>query len=314
LNERNLVICDREIRYADSLGENLSMRQDLAVKVYVCSSLEKVSQLSERKTIHLFVVDEGYTYKERSEIEANQVFVLGRGRVTDLGEEECQIGKYQCADKIIREIFEVYIDKTKENVVRSMRKTQARLVAVYSPIRRVGKTTFALALGKECAKKKRVLYLNLEEYAGMTVEEGLTLGDIIYYMKQGNGNLAIRLQAAVRKNEELDYLIPIPMLQDIKEVSAKEWEMLLKELVENSKYEMVILDMSESLQGFYHILERCNRIYMPILEDQISQNKLKQYDENLKHLNLEKIERKTSRFVLPEKIEEYAGARAKEEL
>ena len=314
MNERNLVICDREIRYADSLGENLSMRQDLAVKVYVCSSLEKVSQLSERKTIHLFVVDEGYTYKERSEIEANQVFVLGRGRVTDLGEEECQIGKYQCADKIIREIFEVYIDKTKENVVRSMRKTQARLVAVYSPIRRVGKTTFALALGKECAKKKRVLYLNLEEYAGMTVEEGLTLGDIIYYMKQGNGNLAIRLQAAVRKNEELDYLIPIPMLQDIKEVSAKEWEMLLKELVENSKYEMVILDMSESLQGFYHILERCNRIYMPILEDQISQNKLKQYDENLKHLNLEKIERKTSRFVLPEKIEEYAGARAKEEL
>ena len=314
MNERNLVICDREIRYADSLGENLSMRQDLAVKVYVCSSLEKVSQLSERKPIHLFVVDEGYTYKERSEIEANQVFVLGRGRVTDLGEEECQIGKYQCADKIIREIFEVYIDKTKENVVRSMRKTQARLVAVYSPIRRVGKTTFALALGKECAKKKRVLYLNLEEYAGMTVEEGLTLGDIIYYMKQGNGNLAIRLQAAVRKNEELDYLIPIPMLQDIKEVSAKEWEMLLKELVENSKYEMVILDMSESLQGFYHILERCNRIYMPILEDQISQNKLKQYDENLKHLNLEEIERKTSRFVLPEKIEEYAGARAKEEL
>lgn len=314
MNERNLVICDREIRYADSLGENLSLREDLAVRVYVCSSLEKVSELSKEKPIHLFVVDEGYTYKERSQIDAKQVFVLGRGRVTDLGDEECQVGKFQCADEIIREIFEVYIDKTKENVMRSMRKDRARLVAVYSPIHRLGKTTFAIALGRECAKKKRVLYLNLEEYASLIGEEGLNLGDILYYMKQGNGNLGIRLQAAVRKSEELDYLMPIPISQDLKEVSEKEWEMLLKELVENSTYELVILDVGESLQGLFGILERCDRVYMPVLEDEISQNKLRQYDENVKQLNLEKIERITCRFVMPEQVEEYAKVRAKEEI
>ena len=314
MNERNLVICDREIRYADSLGENISMREDLAVRVYVCSGLDKVTELAEERPIHLFLVDEGYTYQERNQIEANQVFVLGRGRVTDLGDEEWQVGKYQCADEIVREIFEVYIDKTKENIVRSMKKDRARLVAVYSPIHRVGKTTFAIALGKECAEKKKVLYLNLEEYAGVPEGEGLTLGDVLYYMRQGKGNLSIRLQAAVRKNGELDYLMPIPIVQDLKEVSEKEWEILLKELVENSMYEMVILDVGESVQGLFRILEKCNRIYMPILEDEISQNKLKQYDENLKQLNLEKIERTTTRFVIPEPIEEYARARAKEEI
>ena len=314
MNERNLVICDREIRYADSLGENISMREDLAVRVYVCSSLEKVSELSAEKPIHLFVVDEGYTYKERNQIEANQVFVLCRGRVTDLGEEECQVRKYQCADEIIREIFEVYIDKTKENVMRSMKKDRARLVAVYSPIHRLGKTSFAIALGRECAKEKRVLYLNMEEYAGMSGGEVLTLGDLLYYMKQGNGNLGIRLQAAVRKNEDLDCLLPIPISQDLKEVSEKEWEMLLKELMENSTYELIILDVGESVQGLYNILKRCDRIYMPILEDHISQNKLKQYDDNLKLLNLEKIERITCRFVMPQQVEEYAKVRAKEEI
>lgn len=314
MNERNLVICDREIRYADSLGENISMREDLAVRVYVCSNLEKVSEFLKEKPIHLFVVDEGYTYDERSQIEANQVFVLCRGRVTDLGDEECQVGKYQCADEIIREIFEVYIDKTKENVMRSMRKDRARLLAVYSPIHRLGKTTFAIALGRECAKKKRVLYLNLEEYAGLTGEEGLNLGDLFYYMKQGNGNLGIRLQAAVRKMEEMDYLMPIPVSQDLKEVSGNEWNMLLNEIAENSTYELVILDVGESLQGLFGILERCDRIYMPILDDEISQNKLKQYDENLKQLNLEKIERVTCRFVMPEQVEEYAKVRAKEEI
>ena len=313
MNERNLVICDREIRYADSLGENISMRDDLAVRVYVCSNLEKVTELSEERPIHLFIVDERYTYQERKQVEANQVFVLCRGVVADLGNEECQVAKYQCADEIIREIFEAYIERTKEHVVRCKKKDRARLVAVYSPIHRLGKTTFAIALGKECAKKKRVLYLNLEEYAGMAGEAGLTLGDIFYYMQQGNGNLALRLQAAVRKNEELDYVMPIPMLQDLKDISEKEWEMFLKELVENSSYEMVILDISESVQGIYRILEMCNRIYMPVLEDSISQNKIKQYDDNLKHLHLEKIQRITSRFVMPEQIEEYARARAKEE-
>lgn len=314
MNERNLVICDREIRYATGLGENISSCDDLAVKVYVCSSLDKVVELSESKTIHLFVVEEGYTYDERSQIEAEQVFVLGRGRVADLGEEECPIWKYQCADEIIREMFEVYVDKTKKNVMRSVRKERARLVAVYSPIHRIGKTTFALALGKECAMKKRVLYLNLEEYASMEEEAGLNLGDILYYMKQGNGNLGIRLQAAVRKNEELNYLAPIPILQDMKEVTENEWEMLISELVENSTYDLIILDMSESVQGIYRILERCDRIYMPVSEDRISQSKLKQYDENVKQLKLEKIERITCRFVMPEQVEEYAKIRAKEEI
>ena len=314
MNERNLVICDREIRYADSLGENISMREDLAVKVYVCSNLENVLRLSDERKIHLFVVDEGYSYKERNQIEANQVFVLGRGRVTDLGDEECQVRKYQCADEIIREIFETYTDKTKENVMRISKKEKARLIAVYSPIHRLGKTTFATALGKECARKKRVLYLNLEEYAGKNEAEGLNLGDILYYLKQGKCNLGIRLQAAVKKNEELDYLLPIPIARDLKEVSESDWELLLTEIVENSTYELVILDMSESVQGLYKILQRCDRIYMPVLEDEISQSKIKQYDDNLKQLNLDKLERKTSRFVMPEMVEEYAKKRAKEEI
>ena len=200
------MICDREIRYANGLGENISEREDLAVKVYVCSSFEHVLELEQAKKIHIFIVDEEITYAQRTQIGANQVFVLARGKVADLGEEEWPIGKYQCADEIIRQVFEFYVDRTKENVMRCMNKERARMVAVYSPIHRVGKTTFALALGRECAKSKKVLYLNLEEYAGMEVSQdtNMNLGDLLYYLRQGNGNLGIRLQAAVKEDEGLD--------------------------------------------------------------------------------------------------------------
>lgn len=314
MKERNLVICDREIRYASILGENISMREELAVKVHVCSNLDKVRMLSEEKPIHILVVDEEYSHKKRNEIVANQVFVLCKEHVTDLGEEECQIGKYQCADDIIREIFEVYIDRTKENMMRCKRKDRARLVAVYSPIHRLGKTRFAMALGTTCASKKKVLYINLEEYSGMAEAEGLCLGDMLYYIKQGNGNLEIRLQATIKKMGEMDCIKPLLISQDLKEVSQTEWEELLDHVLQHSIYELVILDVSESVQGLWSILQLCDRVYMPILEDDISRRKLQQYERTIEQLNLEKLERITYRFVMPEQIEEYAKARAKEEM
>ena len=315
MSDKNVVICDREIRYANGLGENISEREDLAVKVYVCSSFEHVLELEQAKKIHIFIVDEEITYAQRTQIGANQVFVLARGKVADLGEEEWAIGKYQCADEIIRQVFEFYVDRTKENVMRCMNKERARLVAVYSPIHRVGKTTFALALGRECAKSKKVLYLNLEEYAGMEVSQdtNMNLGDLLYYLRQGNGNLGIRLQAAVKEQEGLDVVPPIPVVLDLKEVTWEEWEALITQLLENSLYEMVVLDVGESVQGLFPLLELCDRVYMPVLDDEISRRKVKQYQDNVEQLKLEKLKRITYQFVMPQNPEGFARILMKEE-
>lgn len=315
MSEKNLVICDQEIRYANGLGENIAEREDLAVKVYVCSNFEHVLELAMDKRIHIFIVDEQFAYAERAQVDANQIFVLARGKVADLGEEEWAVGKYQCADEIIREVFEFYIDRTKENVMRSVKKECAKLLAVYSPIHRIGKTSFAMALGTECAKRKRVLYLNLEEYAGFDVaqNEELNLGDLLYYLRQGNGNLGIRLKSATKTIENMDVISPIPIVLDLKEVTWEEWEMLIKEILEHSLYELVILDVGESIQGLFHLLELCDRVYMPVLDDDISTKKMQQFQWILEQLKLEKLKRITYQFVMPQNIEEFARIQMKEE-
>ena len=315
MNEKNVVICDHEIRYANGLGENIAERDDLAVKVYVCSNFERVMELSKDKKIHILIVDEKFTYPERTQICANQIFVLARGKVSDLGTEEWAISKYQCADEIIREVFEFYVDRTKENVMRIVNKDRAKLLAVYSPIHRIGKTSFAMALGKECAKKKKVLYLNLEEYSGIHVEreEELNLSDLLYYLKQGNGNLGIRLKSAVKKMEQLDVIFPIPIVLDFKEVTWKEWEVLMEQILENSPYEIVILYVGESIQGLFQLLEMCDRVYMPVLNDDVSACKIQQYQKNLEQLKLEKLKQNTYQFVMPLNLEEFAKIRMKEE-
>ena len=315
LTERNLVICDKEFRYANRLAKNIEMREELAVKLYVCTELKHVMSLAKERKIHLLIIDDIYSYEERKSILANHIFVLSKNQVNDIGEEEVAIRKYQCADSIIQEIFETYMEKTKENMIRPMRNGAPKILAVYSPIHRTGKTTFAIALGQEYAKQKKTLYINQEEYAGFddALDEGLNLGDLLYYIKQGHGNLGIRLQSAIKKKKDLDIISPIPISLDLKEISEQEWRMLLEQIVENSAYEYIILDVGESVQGIFQLLELCDRIYMPIQKDEISQRKIRRYEENIRRLGCEKVSRITSQFVLPDNIEEYAKIRAKEE-
>lgn len=315
MNEKNLVICDSEVRYANGLGDNIAERGDLAVKVYICSDLKHVQEFVKEKRIHIFIVDEQFAYDKRTQIKATQSFVLTRGKVKDLGEEEWEVGKYQCADEIIREIFEHYTERTKENIMRVRVKEKARLLAVYSPVHRIGKTSFALALGKECAKERKTLYLNLEEYSGMVQEKEseMNLGDLLYYLKQGNENLGFRLQSAIRQEEGLDIISPIPMALDLKEISWPEWEQFLNRILEDSPYELVILDIGESIQGLFQMLELCDRIYMPVTDDDRAVQKVRQFEKNLEQLKLDRIGRITYRFVMPPKLEEFAKMRMREE-
>ena len=313
MNEKNIVICDGDFRYADSLARNICGRKELAVNVHICKNLQEVRKLSKKKTIHIFITGEQYTQEKNQEVKSEQTFVLGKDSAEDLGEATA-VYKYQNADEIIRIILERYVAKTKENVTRSVCKDRTKFIAVYSPIHRIGKTHFALELGKAYAKKGRTLYLNMEEYGGFTEEDGsLNLGDLLYYIKQGNKNLGIRLGSSVKKMEELDYVLPIPMVPDLKEVTCEEWRELLQQIAESGSYEVIILEPGEGVQGLFPFLELCDRVYMPILEDEVSKRKVQQYLRNIEKLGLEQLKTNTYQFVMPEDIQKYAKWRVKEE-
>jgi indolepyruvate ferredoxin oxidoreductase beta subunit len=95
--------------------------------------------------------------------------------------------------------------------------------------------------------------------------------------------------------------------------TQEEWEALITQLLENSLYEMVVLDVGESVQGLFPLLELCDRVYMPVLEDENSRRKLKQYQDNVEQLKLEKLNRITYQFVMPQNPEKLAKILTKEE-
>ncbi len=139
------------------------------------------------------------------------------------------------------------------------------------------------------------------------------LGDALYYTKQENSNFGLRLRMLVRTIDELDYVPPMPVNLDIKEVLWEEWKELFKHIVENSVYEVILLDIGESVQGLLKMLDLCDRIYMPVLEDEVSQGKFRQYEDNLQRLQLERIMEKTYTFVGLQDVDNIVRQLVKEE-
>ncbi len=318
MNEKNLVICDKVLRYAKGLSENIFARNEFSLRVHICTSLESVLQFKKEREIHLLIIDDSFSYAEREQVHAEQTFILTKETCPDLGEGEKEIYKYQSADKILAEVFETYYERTNTNILKYVKKERKKLITVYSPIQRIGKTTFAIALGRELAKSRRTLYLNLESYAdigGRFVKaEGRNLGDLLYYMHQEGGNMSMRISTTVLKMENLDYIPPFLLNQDIKDITPNEWQRFLTIILEDSIYETVILDLSDSIQGLPELLQCSDKIYMPILEDSISKKKINLFDEMMGKMQLRDLREKTCRFTAEDDMAACAKRIAQEEM
>ncbi len=317
MEEKNLVVCDRDSRYANGLAENISERKELALHVYVCTGMSGAGNFMEGKKTDIFIVDESFPQKERQEMQASQIFVLTKDGCKDLGENEKAIFKFQSADKILGDVFETYYNRTNSSILKDVKKSKQRVIAVYSPIYRIGKTTFALSLGEEIAKTEKVLYLNLEAFPDVNSRlpkvEGKNLGDLLYYMRQDVQDVAMRVVGMIEKRGEMDVLPPILNYSDLKGVAYEDWKALIEQVLHDTAYETVILDLSDGIQGFFQVLNLCDLIYMPVLEDEISQAKVRQFEYNLSLHQMTDIKDRIRTFLVAEDMKSCAIQLVKEE-
>lgn len=302
---KNFVICDREKQYAKNLLQIFSSKHEEGIRLYLFYTMEELQRFALQKKIHILLIAGEYPKKQREEIAAESKYVLLREN-KELPKGECGVFRYQSAEAIWTQIVKKVPVKKRELAVAAA-KTRGDLIGIYSPVHRIGKTRFAIGMGKRLAEKEPVLYLNLAPYSGEALyfsgkPEG-HLGDLLYYLRQEKENLGIRISTIVGQLEKLDYIYPLPYLQDLKAVKKEEWILLLERIRKECIYGKVILDIGDCVDGLFEILEICDVVYTPYIEETISQAKLTQYTENLKKTGMESILEKTVQKKLKKKTE-----------
>lgn len=289
---REILICDSEEAYVKKLAEVLMLKKEITAGVRICSSLELVDKLLEIGQVQVLLISEEIPYEKRRQAFSGRRIVLTRRQCTDLGKEERELRKYQPADQLTAEILQCFQDEPFSMPCAGIRK--GRILGVYSPIHRIGKTTFALKMGKLLAERENVLYLNLEEYAGIggyfRDGEVQNLSHLLYYAKQESGDISVRIASMVRQMGNLDYIPPMKVWTDLKSVTAAEWESLFERLTRQSVYDTVLLDIGNIVADTFEILRMCDWILLPQAEDVYAKAKLAQYHYMLNVLRIQELE------------------------
>ena len=287
-----MIICSEEELYVLRLADVIADREELDLQVQVCTSFEQEEKLEEFQEAELLLIGDEIPYGKRQTSRAARRFVLTSQEGAEVGEEEVPVFKYQSVHKIFSQIMESCLDQDRAGLFQVPRKDSQRMIVVYSPIHRIGKTRFARALGHELAREEETLYINMQEYPGWGMhreEKRASLADLLYYSRQEQNHLGLRLTSMVREQEGLAILDPIPVSLDLKEVSWEDWNSLILQILKKGPYQNMILDLSESVQGLFDILKICDEWYLPYIEDEDEERKLDQFFEALEVMGCKKL-------------------------
>ena len=308
-----LAICDLEETYVCNLTEYMNERKNTPFDVQAFTNLDSLSQFAEKNHIDLLLISTQAMCEEVKNLDIDRIVILSEGELPEHVMSEPQVYKYQSSDNLIAEVMNYYAAAApcRQPAAFAGTAMKMEIFGVYSPIGRVGKTSFALTLGEILAEKRRVLYVNLEDYHGF---EGLfssvyraDLSDLIYFARQKEGNIIYKLNGMIQTFYNLDYIPPAFSPCDLRDVRCEEWIWCLQEIGSCGEYEVMILDLGYQVDEVYQLLRLCKRVYMPVLEDSISKSKLLQFEKNLNALDCQDVLEKICRLHLPEGRADFGG-------
>lgn len=286
MKKRILAICDLEVLYACNFMQYISRKKSIPFEIQAFTSTDKLIEAAGKERVEVLLISDKAMDERVEQLQVGQIIILSEGIHNPRLDQYPSIYKYQSSDAVIREVMACYGNAAPEPALAAALKRPVEIIGVYSPLGRVLKTSFALTLGQILARDRAVLYLNLEEYAGFEqlfqTSYDNNLSNLIYYMKQRQQTLVHRISQMTESINNLDYIPPVISPGDIRDTSFQEWDFLLDELELHSSYEVIILDIGDGVEDIYRMLERCNRIYMPVLSDSVSQSKIQQFEHLLR--------------------------------
>ena len=302
MKKLNFAICDLEASYACRLMNYITEKQNIPFEILVFSGIESLREFTRENKIELLLISSRMMCEEINKMDINRIVMLSEGEVAPQYMDYPTVYKYQASNNLVAEVMNFYASESNGQAAYFM-KRNAQIIGVYSPVKRCGKTCFALTLGQILAKKQSVLYLNLEECAGLSILTGQNYGaditDVMYFVRQNKGNVIFKVQAIVQHLGNLAYVPPAYSAGDLREVSQEEWLSLLEAVTSLGGYETVILDLEGTAEEQIPLLSACTRIFSPVCEGIMAKAKVAQYEKLLKEMECDDILNETVYLQLP---------------
>lgn len=295
-----LAVYDVDPLYAARFADVVNQKETIPFEVVAFRSLERLRAFAAETPIELLLISEGVADEETEAVGAARVVVLSDGGTSGKSDYPC-VYKYQSSGAIVREVMACYGEKQDE-IPEIFGRGSARILGVYSPISRCLKTSFAITMGQLLAQEEKVLYLNLEEFSGLSVllkeEYRSDLSDLLYFYSGGTYN-PLRLKGVVHTFGELDYIPPVRYPEDLDQAGEEAIAGLIRTIAGEDAYGTILVDIGNSRRTAVSVMKLCQVIYMPVKEDAVSQAKLEEFEHYLDQTGNRGLKDRLKRLKLP---------------
>ena len=309
--DKVLILYDSDEEYARLMGEYLMGCKDLPWKIAVCTSEEDLRKTDKGKGSLLVVSSSVYSEFIKS-LGAEKIITLDDGNGVC---EDPVIEKYRPAEETLRGILEVYMEYADEDSMTMIKPSgaKAKLIGVFSPVRRCYQTTFSVLMGRLLSDRGKVLYLSFEFCEGseelIPPDRTGNLSDLVYFIKSAPSVFSMRFRSMVRTIAGLDYIPCAVPGSDLTEIPGDEWKTFLTRICSLEDYSYVILDLSECIRGIFEILRMCDTVYTLTRSDKVARTKIESYENVLKMYDYTDIKDKSIKCSIPSvnRVPSFAG-------
>ena len=262
-----VAIYDSDKQYRERFADYLMSYKAEEIELSVFSTVTYFLDALDVEKYQLLVLGGGYEeVLPRLRRFAVPVMVLSDGGFVREGVdiEEVQVSytsKYQSMDAITHQM---YLMTEARSGARNIRQglTAPEVIGVFSPVRHEMQMFFSLLLAQSKQSEGKVLYLNLMEFSGFSELFGMEdydMEEVVLQIRKP----CIRpelIKGCIYEREEFSYICPFGNPENVKEFTAKDLEMLLKFLTEETDFRTVIIDFGGVMEGFSEAMKCCSRI------------------------------------------------------
>lgn len=287
--------------YGKALTKYLNDSKRIPMKTYLYSSFKDYINNDMGYKSEIMLLD-SKLYDENEELrDIGFLMLLSEDKLTKIENEKRFIMKYRSAEEIITRIMDIY-DESCGNRLINIASTEHKIIGVFSPINRCGKTIFSMLIAALKSNIDKTLLLSFEEYQGdlygVISEKGPDLSDILYHYKQGNYSWT-KLSTCVRSIDNLDYISPARYSEDLYCLDMDEIKDLVIRMANDGEYKNIIIDFGTLGKRGIELFDICYKIYMPVLEDKTSVKKIEEFEYLLNLYNKPEYREKIEKIMLP---------------
>lgn len=309
-----MAVWDTNPLYAERLADFANERGRIPFRAVAFASAERLKEYAAKHSVEILLTGWDAAEEDLKEIRARQVIYLGEEKRAD-PERLPSVYKYQNSERLMREVMAWYEGEDgRESVSIAGR---GRVIGVYSPVGRCRKTALALTLAQVWKEMERTLFVTLEDCSGLGEMTGETYGeclsDLLYRYRHG-GSCWEKIGAFVYTWGNVDYIPPVRYPEDLEGISGMELAGFIEDMAAESGYGVIVVDVGQAGRQAGEILEACDAVYMPVLEDWVSQAKIREFESYLAESGRDGVAERLEKLKLPPGGRILAGENYPEQL